>query len=184
MAASGRGPGDYVQTLVHVVTQVSQPPALKAAAISAGLEGNELERLMVLDADIQRSTRYQSVQTMANVADSLPGLGIVAAVLGVVVTMQALNGPALGIGQKVAAALVGTFLGILLCYGVIGPLSSHLECLNKAHVEYLQVLRVAIASFFRGSPPLAAIEAALDSHRSASLAGRNGKAGSARKYSA
>ena len=56
-------------------------------------------------------------------ADALPGLGIVAAVLGVVITMGALGGPKEEIGQKVAAALVGTFLGILLCYGIFGPLA-------------------------------------------------------------
>ena len=95
-----------------------------------------------------------------NVADSLPGLGIIAAVLGVVVTMQALGGPAQVIGQKVAAALVGTFFGILLCYGVVSPLSSRLESLGKARMEYLQVLRVAITSFFRGASPLVAAESA------------------------
>ena len=57
-------------------------------------------------------------------ADSLPGLGIVAAVLGVVITMGSLGGPKEEIGQRVAAALVGTFLGILLCYGIFGPLAA------------------------------------------------------------
>jgi chemotaxis protein MotA len=128
-------------------------------AISAGLSGAEVEHLMALDADTQRSGRQQPLRTLMTVADALPGLGIIAAVLGVVVTMQALNGPAGEIGQKVAAALVGTFLGILLCYGVIGPVSSHMECLNKARSEYLQALRAAIAAFFNGSSPMAAAEA-------------------------
>jgi chemotaxis protein MotA len=129
-------------------------------AISAGLTGGEIERLMALDMDVQRSGRQQPLRILTNVADSLPGLGIIAAVLGVVVTMQALGGPAADIGQKVAAALVGTFLGILLCYGVIGPLASHLECLSKARSEYLQVLRVALTSFFNGTSPMVAAEAA------------------------
>lgn len=128
-------------------------------ALSAGLSGEEVEHLMALDADTQRSGRQQPLRTLMTVADALPGLGIIAAVLGVVVTMQALNGPANEIGQKVAAALVGTFLGILLCYGVIGPVSSHLECLNKARAEYLLALRVAIAAYFHGSSPLSAAEA-------------------------
>ena len=100
-------------------------------AISAGLTGGEIERLMALDMDVQRSGRQQPLRILTNVADSLPGLGIIAAVLGVVVTMQALGGPASEIGQKVAAALVGTFLGILLCYGVIGPIASHLGMLEQ-----------------------------------------------------
>ena len=62
----------------------------------------------------------------ASVADSLPGLGIVAAVLGVVITMGALGGPPEEIGHKVAAALVGTFLGILLCYGLVGPIAANM----------------------------------------------------------
>ena len=77
-------------------------------------------------------------------AEALPGLGIVAAVLGVVITMEAIGGAPEAIGQKVAAALVGTFLGILLCYGVVGPLASRLESLSDAHAQFLQVLRIAI----------------------------------------
>jgi chemotaxis protein MotA len=129
-------------------------------AISAGLSEQEVERLMVLDMEVQRSGRLQPLRVLMSVADSLPGLGIVAAVLGVVVTMQALGGPVPAIGQKVAAALVGTFFGILLCYGVVSPLSSRLESLGKGRTEYLQVLRVAITSFFRGATPLVAAESA------------------------
>jgi chemotaxis protein MotA len=127
-------------------------------AISAGLGEHEVERLMALDMEVQRSGRQQPLRVIMNLADSLPGLGIIAAVLGVVVTMQALGGPSQAIGQKVAAALVGTFFGILLCYGVVSPLSSRLESLGKARTEYLQVLRVAIASFFHGASPLVAAE--------------------------
>ena len=129
-------------------------------AISAGLSGPEVERLMTLDMDVQRSGRQQPLRVLTTLADSLPGLGIIAAVLGVVVTMQSLSGPASDIGQKVAAALVGTFLGILLCYGIVGPISNHLECLSKARSEYLQVLRVAVISFFYGASPIVAAEAA------------------------
>ena len=129
-------------------------------AISAGLSDTEVERLMVLDMEVQRSGRQQPLRVLVNVADSLPGLGIVAAVLGVVVTMQALGGATQDIGQKVAAALVGTFLGILLCYGVVSPLANRLECLSRGRSEYLQVLRAAITSFFRGASPLVAAESA------------------------
>jgi chemotaxis protein MotA len=74
--------------------------------------------------------------------------------------MQALGGPASEIGHKVAAALVGTFLGILLCYGVVGPISSHLDCLARARNEYFQVIRSAMIASMRGSSPLVAAETA------------------------
>ncbi len=127
-------------------------------ALSAGLSAEEVARLMALDMDVQRSSRLQPLRTLTNVADSLPGLGIIAAVLGVVVTMQALGGPAVDIGQRVAAALVGTFLGILACYGVISPICGHLDCISRARSEFLQVLRVTIAAFFSGSTPMVAAE--------------------------
>ena len=73
-------------------------------------------------------------------ADSLPGLGIVAAVLGVVITMGALGGPPEEIGRKVAAALVGTFLGILLCYGLVGPVSQNMA--KSAAEEHALSVRV------------------------------------------
>lgn len=119
---------------------------------------HELNELMDLDIEIQRRGRHEPVNALGSVADALPGLGIVAAVLGVVITMEAIGGAPETIGQKVAAALVGTFLGILLCYGVVGPLAARLDSLSEAQAQYMQVLRVAIASFARGSSPLLSIE--------------------------
>ena len=86
------------------------------------------------------------------------GRHIVAAVLGVVITMGSLGGPPEQIGEKVAAALVGTFLGILLCYGVAGPLSSNMSKSADEHNEYLHVLRVLLLAFLKGSAPMIAIE--------------------------
>jgi chemotaxis protein MotA len=82
----------------------------------------------------------------------------VAAVLGVVITMGALGGPPEEIGRHVAAALVGTFLGILLCYGVVGPLAANMGKLAAEHNEYLHVLRVLLLAFLKGSAPMIAIE--------------------------
>jgi len=93
-------------------------------------------------------------------ADSLPGLGIVAAVLGVVITMGALGGPPEEIGHKVAAALVGTFLGILLCYGFIGPMAASMSKAADDEHAYLHVLRVLMTAFMKGSPPIMAVEVA------------------------
>jgi chemotaxis protein MotA len=98
------------------------------------------------------------VSALHTVADSLPGLGIVAAVLGVVITMEAIGASPETVGQKVAAALVGTFLGILLCYGVVGPVAARLETMCESQAQFLQVLRVAICSFARGASPLLAVE--------------------------
>ncbi|MCX6625976.1 MAG: MotA/TolQ/ExbB proton channel family protein, partial [Acidobacteria bacterium] len=128
------------------------------AITAAGLDSRELDHLMSVDIGIQRAGRQQPVNALLNVADALPGLGIIAAVLGVVVTMQALGGPAAEIGQKVAAALVGTFLGILLCYGAVGPIGSRLQSLNRARIEYLEVLRIAMTVFATGASPIIAAE--------------------------
>ncbi len=118
----------------------------------------ELDQLMDLDIEAQRRGRQEPVNALHSVADALPGLGIVAAVLGVVITMQAIGGAPELVGQKVAAALVGTFLGILLCYGVVGPIASRLEKLGDAEAQLLYVLRIAIGAFARGASPILAVE--------------------------
>ena len=119
---------------------------------------NELDQLMDLDIDVQRQARLAPVSALSSVADALPGLGILAAVLGVVITMGAIGGAPETIGEKVAAALVGTFLGILLCYGVVGPVASRMENMSAKEAQFFQVLRTAIAAYARGSSPLLAIE--------------------------
>jgi chemotaxis protein MotA len=93
-------------------------------AITGGVNPFDVDQMMELDMDVHHHSANQPNQSLNTVADALPGLGIVAAVLGIVVTMGALGGPPEEIGHKVAAALVGTFLGILLCYGMLGPLPS------------------------------------------------------------
>jgi chemotaxis protein MotA len=118
----------------------------------------ELAHLMDLDVEVQRRERQGPVNSLSMLADSLPGLGIVAAVLGVVVTMQALGSAPELIGQRVAAALVGTFLGILLCYGVVGPLASHLETRNEGRSHFIQCLYSGVHAFARGSSPLLSAE--------------------------
>ncbi len=130
---------------------------LRMLVIGATLP-HELDLLMDLDIDVQRRGSHEPVRALNSVADSLPGLGIVAAVLGVVITMEAIGGSPETIGQKVAAALVGTFLGILLCYGVVGPLASRLENLSDGQAQFLQVLRIAIVTFMRGASPILAVE--------------------------
>ncbi|MDE3187078.1 MAG: flagellar motor stator protein MotA [Acidobacteriota bacterium] len=127
-------------------------------AITGGVEPFEMDQMMELDMEVHHHDATQPVHALSTVADALPGLGIVAAVLGVVITMGALGGPPEEIGHKVAAALVGTFLGILLCYGVAGPLSSNMSKSADEQNSYLHVLRVLLLSFLKGSAPMIAIE--------------------------
>jgi chemotaxis protein MotA len=127
-------------------------------AITGGVEPFDMDQMMELDMEVHHHAAMQPVNALTTVADALPGLGIVAAVLGVVITMGSLGGPPEEIGEKVAAALVGTFLGILLCYGVAGPLSSNMGKTADEHNEYLHVLRVLLLSFLKGSAPMIAIE--------------------------
>jgi chemotaxis protein MotA len=127
-------------------------------AITGGVEPFDMDQMMDLDMEVHHHHAMQPASALTAVADALPGLGIVAAVLGVVITMGALGGPPEEIGHKVAAALVGTFLGILLCYGVAGPLSSNMAKAAEEHNGYLHVLRVLLLSFLKGSAPMIAIE--------------------------
>jgi chemotaxis protein MotA len=127
-------------------------------SISGGVPAFDLDQMMEMDMEVHHQDVSQPVNALTTVADALPGLGIVAAVLGVVVTMGALGGPPEEIGHKVAAALVGTFLGILLCYGFLGPLASNLGKLNDAEADYLRCLRQGVIAFVRGSAPVLAVE--------------------------
>jgi chemotaxis protein MotA len=129
-------------------------------AITGGASNFDVDQMMELDMDVHHSGASQSAAALTTIADALPGLGIVAAVLGVVISMSSLGGPPEEIGKKVAAALVGTFLGILMCYGVVGPLASNLTKLNEDEHAYYHVLRVVMLSFIKGMSPMLAVEMA------------------------
>ncbi len=129
-------------------------------AITGGVEPFDMDQMMELDMEVHHHQEAQPSDSLSTVADSLPGLGIVAAVLGVVITMGALGGPAEEIGRHVAAALVGTFLGILLCYGVVGPLAASMRKIADEQDAYLHVLRVLLLAFLKGSAPMIAVEMA------------------------
>jgi len=127
-------------------------------AITGGVEPFDMDQMMELDMEVHHSGAMHPINALTTMADALPGLGIVAAVLGVVISMGAIGGPPEEIGHKVAAALVGTFLGILLCYGVAGPLSSNMTKTVDDHNDYLHMLRVLLLSFLKGAAPMIAIE--------------------------
>jgi chemotaxis protein MotA len=127
-------------------------------ASSGGIEPFDADQMIENDMEVHHHEASQPVTALSTMADSLPGLGIVAAVLGVVITMGALGGPPEEIGHKVAAALVGTFLGILLCYGLIGPISQNMNKAAEEEHAYYQVLRVMIVAFMKGTAPSMAVE--------------------------
>jgi chemotaxis protein MotA len=129
-------------------------------AVSGGIEPFDMDQLLELDMEVHHHDATQPVAALSTMADALPGLGIVAAVLGVVITMGALGGPPEEIGHKVAAALVGTFLGILLCYGFMGPIATNLAKTAEDEHAYHYVLRVLMVSFLKGTPPIMAVEVA------------------------
>jgi chemotaxis protein MotA len=128
--------------------------------VTGGVETHDLDQIMETDLEILHRQGRTSANALTTVADSLPGLGIVAAVLGVVITMGSLGGPPDEIGHKVAAALVGTFLGILLCYGFLGPVAAHIKKQADAEGEYFLCLRMGLLANMKGLSPLLALEAA------------------------
>jgi len=127
-------------------------------AMSGGPTPFDLDQMMELDMEVHEHYAQLPVKALSTVADALPGLGIVAAVLGVVITMGALGGPPEEIGHKVAAALVGTFLGILLCYGLLGPMAAKMGKAAEEEHHFYHVVRVALSAFLKGSAPPLAIE--------------------------
>lgn len=129
-------------------------------ALTGGVEPFDVDQLLDLDMEVHHRDSHAPITALSTTADSLPGLGIVAAVLGVVITMGALGGPPEEIGHKVAAALVGTFLGILLCYGLVGPLASNMSKRADEEHAYLYVLRVLMVAFMKGTAPIMAVEVA------------------------
>src|SRR5215471_5101537 len=107
-------------------------------AISGGIDPVDIDQMMEVDLEVHHKESQEPIAALTSMADSLPGLGIVAAVLGVILTMGALGGPKEAIGEKVAAALVGTFLGILLCYGVFSPIAAAMGKRTEAEVRVLR----------------------------------------------
>ena len=116
----------------------------------------------VLDAHLETHHEEESKPAglLAKVGDSLPGLGIVAAVLGIVITMQHIDGKPEEVGHHVAVALIGTFMGILFSYGYVQPLAQNLEMQAAAGGRFLHCIKNALVAVSRGAPPLVAVEVA------------------------
>lgn len=129
-------------------------------AVSGGVEPLDIDQMMEVDLDVHHREAQEPISALATMADALPGLGIVAAVLGVVITMGSLGGPKEEIGHKVASALVGTFVGILLCYGVFAPLAAAMSKVSEAESHYFGFLRMASLAFIKSLSPMMAVELA------------------------
>ncbi len=119
---------------------------------------HELEALLDSELETHMEELTGPSKSVNFVADALPGLGIVAAVLGIVITMGKIGEPPEVLGQHIGAALVGTFLGVLMCYGFVGPMGRNLEHSAAEHLQYLMVLKVALLSFIGGAAPKVAVE--------------------------
>lgn len=130
------------------------------AVISSGSKEHEMEEMMDIDIEARQADALLSGYMVKNTADGLPGLGIVAAVLGVVITMGKISEPPEVLGHSIGAALVGTFLGVLACYGFVGPMGTHLELRVKENEALFSLVKVALLAAVRGVPPLPALEAA------------------------
>jgi len=126
--------------------------------ISGAVQPHDLEDLMDEDIEVLHEEELQPSQALNTVAESLPGLGIVAAVLGVVITMAHIDGPPEEIGHHIAAALVGTFLGVLGCYGFVGPLANSLKVRTNDMKQYLSCMKHALLSFHKGVAGVIAVE--------------------------
>lgn len=123
-----------------------------------GVAAHDLDALFEAELETHHAESHLVPNALSKVADALPGFGIVAAVMGIVITMAHIGGPPAELGQHVGAALVGTFLGILLSYGVVGPTSSYLEHLAREQAKFLECIKVAMIASFSGAPPQLAVE--------------------------
>jgi chemotaxis protein MotA len=122
------------------------------------VEPHDLAALMEIDMETHHHEESAPSRLLAFIGDALPGLGIVAAVLGIVITMGHIDGPPSEIGHHVGAALVGTFLGVLMSYGFMQPLAANLNAKAEDHGRYFTAIKQVIQAFHRGCMPATAIE--------------------------
>jgi chemotaxis protein MotA len=123
-----------------------------------GISPDDLEALLDAELDTLKFEGHLATGLLTTVGDALPGIGIVAAVLGIIVTMSHMDAPPAEIGHHVAAALVGTFLGILMCYGVIQPLANNAATQETHQLRFLAVIKSAVIASARGVAPPTAVE--------------------------
>ena len=126
--------------------------------VLGGVPAHDMEALMDSDIETHHQEGSKPGMILQKIGDSMPGLGIVAAVLGIVITMQAINGPPEEIGHKVAAALVGTFLGIFISYGFLQPLATNIDMANEEESTVFEVIKSGMMGFAKGFNPIISVE--------------------------
>jgi len=128
--------------------------------LSGGVPPHELENLIDSEIETFKIENEPVVANIKMVGDALPGLGIVAAVLGIIVTMASISDGPEVVGHHVAAALVGTFLGVLLSYGFVNPLATNIEHNIHSKARYLETIKTCLLAYAKGNPPIVAVEMA------------------------
>lgn len=134
---------DYLRILTMGVTEVSC-----------------IEDMMNIEMETEEKENENNESALITMADGLPALGIVAAVLGVIKTMSHIDAPPAELGKLIAGALVGTFLGVFLSYAIVGPMSSYINKVNKENSHYMVCVKAALVAFMQGQSPVIAIEIA------------------------
>ena len=128
--------------------------------IDGKIKPDQLKVLLETEMSKAEEEDHAPIMVLSKTSDAMPGFGIVAAVLGIIITMASIGGPPDEIGHHVAAALVGTFLGILLSYGFLSPLGTNIELLCQAHHAYTKAIALAVVGFANGMAPIMAVEVA------------------------
>ncbi len=126
--------------------------------MTTSISPHELEALLDNELEAHHEEAMIASRSVNNMADSLPGLGIVACVMGVVITMGYISEPPEILGAHIGAALVGTFTGVLLCYGFFGPMARNLEVIANENRDYMNVFKVGLVAFVGGAAPQIAVE--------------------------
>ncbi|MFO1476598.1 MAG: flagellar motor stator protein MotA [Verrucomicrobiota bacterium] len=126
--------------------------------IDGKIKPDQLRLLLDVELERMETEHHAPVNVLTKTADAMPGFGIVAAVLGIVITMASIAGPVEQIGEHVAAALVGTFLGILLSYGYMNPLAMNLEFVGAAEMDFTRCIAACVVGFANGMAPITAVE--------------------------
>jgi chemotaxis protein MotA len=126
--------------------------------LTTNMPAHELDSLLEIDMEAHHHEKMIPSLSIARVADALPGLGIVAAVLGVVLTMGKINEPPAVLGASIGGALVGTFIGVLACYGFVSPMATNLEHKATEKGVFYNVIRTSLVAFVGGAAPQVAVE--------------------------